>query len=288
MGCWDIYCFLCGNPCHSMDRIDDKEIIDNYENKNVYRKYQKDPKLFMLRTRDLNKKTLWLDKCTFLAANDKIIHGCNETTCNTTFIDKNNNKYKHQIEYNNNMMHGVFVHTDCWKYINNEYNIELSYSYLPITKKIKNFVLLDKMFDFINYGKIEKYWNQFFDFIQILIDGNEELCYSPLKSELVASNIKKVVNKLKIKIDGRIGPVSSASFYEDGMYKIGNDKNIWIKKKKWIKKQTVKCVIKNMNDKIKKNIVYAGETTRRPFFIINIKNDVYEILTIENSKCNIK
>ena len=38
MGCWDIFCFLCGNPCHGMS-TDAKEVfnemITNYKPKNT-------------------------------------------------------------------------------------------------------------------------------------------------------------------------------------------------------------------------------------------------------------
>jgi hypothetical protein len=54
-------------------------------------------------------------------------------------------------------MYGVFIHTDCWKYIKNEYNIELTYSHLLIINKN----LDKKVFKFINYGIIEKFKNFF-------------------------------------------------------------------------------------------------------------------------------
>jgi hypothetical protein len=40
MGCWDVYCFVCGNSCHA---------------------------------ESTDKKTKWLEKCTFLTIDNKII-----------------------------------------------------------------------------------------------------------------------------------------------------------------------------------------------------------------------
>jgi len=130
-------------------------------------------------------------------------------------------------------MYGVFIHIDCWKFVKNEYNIELKYSNLPIIEKK---IYSTKIFNFINYGSIEKYWHQFFDFIGIIADSNEELCNSPLKSNLVAKNIKKIISKLKIRNDPeRKGPAVSATFYNNGLYKVGLNGNIWtIKNNKWL------------------------------------------------------
>jgi hypothetical protein len=88
-------------------------------------------------------------------------------------------------------MYGVFVHTDCWKFVKNKYNIELNYYNLLIIEKN---ILSPKIFDFINHGSIEKYWQQDFDLFGIVADSNEELCNNPLKSNLVAKNIKKIIS----------------------------------------------------------------------------------------------
>ena len=38
MGCWDVFCFLCGNPCHDFFSVDDVDnVIENLEN---YEKYK--------------------------------------------------------------------------------------------------------------------------------------------------------------------------------------------------------------------------------------------------------
>lgn len=179
-------------------------------------------------------------------------------------------------------MYGVFIHTDCWKFVKNEYNIELNYSNLPIIEKD---ILSHKIFNFINYGAIEKYWNQYFNFISVIVDKNEELCMSPLKSNLVAKNIKKIISQLKIKNNPeRRGPTVSATFYNNGLYKVGVNGNIWIiKNNKWFEiKDTI--TITNYNKKIKK-IAYIGDVNDKPLFVVkhnfNKKIDEYDILTIK-------
>lgn len=284
MGCWDVFCFLCGNTCHGI-LYDIKEHfleeINYYENK----KNNKNPKLFLDKLNNIKKNTMWLNKCTFLTANNKIIHGCKSVDCSISFKDKNNNLYEHGNLFSLYDMYGVFVHTDCWKFVKNEYDIKLNYSNLPIVERI---MYSNKIFDFIDYGTIEKYWSQDFNFIDAIGESNEELCNSPLKSKLVAKNIKKIISQLKIKNDPkRKGPNVSATFYKNGIYKVGLNGNIWISKNnKWIEiKDTIKYKIIDDNKKILKKKIFFGDFNDKPIFILkknfNKKISEYEILTIK-------
>ena len=107
--------------------------------KPIYKIYQNNPKNYIKRFNNVRKYTKWLIKCTFLCANtDSIIHGCKEISCNNEFVDKKNHKYYHGVS---NLLfedYGVFVHTDCWKFIKKEYNIELKYLILLIMVILKN------------------------------------------------------------------------------------------------------------------------------------------------------
>ena len=279
MGCADLYCLLCGNTYHgSLEPNDFLELLNN-KNKSLIN--NKDPKLFLDKIKKLKKDTKWLNKCTFLCANNKVVHRCREIGCNNQFIDSSKNIYVHSTVYDShieNDMYGVFVHTDCWKFVKNEINIELNYSYLPIKK---NKLYYNKTFDFINYGTIQKYWEQYFDFIKIITDSNEELCSSPLKSSLVAKNIKKVLSQLKIKYNPeRKGPHVSATFYKNNLFKVGSNGNIWFtKSNKWLEIKDTILLRTNKPIKQNKNIVYSGEYNDKPFFIMNKKNIEYEILT---------
>lgn len=290
MGCWDIFCFLCGNTAHTPIYTNDSilENIDDYEKnkgnkhfkayyKPIYSIYKKNPEKFMKKIDEFKKNKKWLSKCTFLCANNKIVHGCKEISCNIQFRDKNNNQYTNSTYYNDNYysLYGVFVHTDCWKFINKEYKIKLNYSHLPIN--VFNSTS-PKIFDFINYGVIEKYWKQDFDFIQMIIENNDKLCDSPLKSTIVAKNIKKIFTKLKIRTENtRISPSVSATFYNSGIYKIGNNTNIWtIKSGKWVE---LKNTIKQTVSKIKK-VVYIGDVNTKPIFVLDEQKNSYTVLTI--------
>jgi hypothetical protein len=137
---------------------------------------------------------------------------------------------------------------------------------------------------------IEKYWGQYFDFMSLIADKKSELCITPLKSKLVAKNIKKVISHLKIRTDPkRRGPSVSATFYEDNLYKVGLNGNIWYtKNNKWIEiKETIKYKNTiNNNYTLIKNFVYIGDINTIPVFIlkekINKKIIEYEFLTTKN------
>ena len=62
MGCFDIYCLICGNPCHSMLNFTEyvEQIISSGKKHYIYDAYLKNPNLI----KDLNKfkkHTLWID-----------------------------------------------------------------------------------------------------------------------------------------------------------------------------------------------------------------------------------
>lgn len=241
MGCWDVFCILCGNTCHDMLGCDDNEEYCNIKKK-------------------INSKLRWLNKCTFLTLNDQVIHGCIETHCNVSF-QKEDKIYEHITKFStgsfndiigngvNNM--GIFVHDDCWKYVKKEFGIELKYSSFPIdTTRIKSY---EKLLN-INYGKIEAYWSQDFMFDLAYKKGHIYLCESPLKNEKSAKAINKVMSILKIKDKGsRVSPSTSATFYSSGTIKVGLDGNFWkISKGKWVKVQgdvKLSKVVVDMKDK---------------------------------------
>ena len=159
MGCWDIFCFICGNPCHSA--------FDDVSKKMV-------------------KDTQWMNKCSILLEDNKVIHGVKEMNCNTSFCKKNK-CYEHMspASLKTKEPNGFFIHTDCWKYIKDKYNIKLKFGDLPPYK-----LTYTTIFD-INYGDIENYWEQNFNFSKIVSDKKEYLCSSPLKNDKNISQIKK-------------------------------------------------------------------------------------------------
>lgn len=234
MGCWDIFCIICGNNCH------------NYTD---------------------NKKYNWLEKATLLLENNNIIHGAEEVNCNVGF------KYKKELYeasimylgssiYYNKLFSNkcIFLHTDCWKFIKKEYNIKLKYSDLPFSKKYYNFY--DTIGN-VNYKPISKYQEQYFNFNKAIQDKNEYMILSPLSKEEGSSKnisrIKKIFSQFKIRYEpSRKSPSVSASFYNNGSIKMGNDNKFWIKDKdKWIsikeKENIIKIFLPQSSSRILKN-----------------------------------
>jgi hypothetical protein len=218
MGCFDIYCIICGNNCYN---------------------------------NNLNNKFNWKKKGTILLENNKIIHNVEEIYCNIVFKSKNNELYIASTGYNifsyfNNYYSNncIFLHTDCWKFIKKEYNIELKYGDLPILKNYYNKI------ENINYKLISKYQEQYFNSDKLIKDKNEYMMLSPLSKEEGSNKnilrIKKIFSQFKIRYEqSRKSPSVSASFYNNSSIKMGNDNKFWIKEKgKWIPIKEKEIIIK--------------------------------------------
>lgn len=109
MGCWDVYCFICGNSAS--------------ESSNV------------LNDLDKKIKIKWLKKCIILLTNNDVIFNCENSYGDNEFKDKNGNVYLCEInsklykQYKDTYKGcGIFLHSDCYKYVYNNYGIKLKYS----------------------------------------------------------------------------------------------------------------------------------------------------------------
>ena len=73
----------------------------------------------------LNNYLDQINRCTILTPNNEIHHNCINSDCSSSFINKDNkNEYDIGVYYNlfsyfsdNYKNKGIFLHTDCWKYI---------------------------------------------------------------------------------------------------------------------------------------------------------------------------
>ena len=283
MGCFDIYCFICGNSYKSYDWID---LIDEQKDKPSEQLYN-----------NIQKKLLWLNKCTILLANNKVVHSCESYDCGNSFISKNTkngkseiysvnlfaNNFYGNIYFNNKIQQslnniGIFLHTDCWMFIKMKYGIELKFKDLPIdrTNKLPSQIPINKM----NYGIISTYWNDNMRFDEMYLDKNIWMAYSPLQDthEIVKikARILRIISQLKLKKDKRSGPSVSATFYKNKDIKYGNNNKFWIKKiDKWTQMTdeiiTFKYIINNKeNDTLKryiKTIPQIGEYINKPLYI---------------------
>jgi len=257
----------------------DEEIKSSYSKytKSIIKKLQTKENI-VAEIKELSKDVKWMDKCSMLLENDEVIHGVKEINCNVTFC-KNGKCYEHispGLDNYDKIPNGFFIHTDCWKYIKNNYNINLKFSNLPPYS-----LTYSKIFK-IDYGDIEKYWEQDFDFAGVVFDNKKHLCSSPLKNDKNISQIKKNISKLKLKNEPeRKGPMISATFYKEGDIKIGNNKRFWIiKGNKWVEinekpiKMKIKVDLNELNKKQQKfieNIPYIGQYNKEPIFLIAVK-----------------
>ena len=304
MGCWDVICFACGNTCHSVFGNYIEEIATMYKQyvealdkssrppklgfyyKKLFEQISSDPKFFS-KLKILYKKSQWLNKNTFLTADDRIIHGCREVSCNIDFSDSRGNLYYHDLYSRifsyifDKTNRGIFLHTDCWKYIKSHYKINLKYSDVPAIYEKNQYYKINPK---INYGIIEKYWEQDFDFMQVVLDSNEFMCESPLTNKKNQNRIKKILTQLKLNFDPkRTGPAVSATFYPESTIKYGLDGGLWIKSGgKWIKLKepiestSIKVNINKMDKKLSNylgKVVCIGEPSDTPIFISSIKPD---------------
>lgn len=275
MGCWDIFCFICGCPARGIDKYFYDNLLDEEkEDIDIKNKIKK-----------LKQITKWMSKCSMLLSNNKVIHGVQEVDCNINFR-KNNNDYTHQkLSYElPDFPYGIFIHTDCWKFVKNEYDIELKLSDLPILFPTKN---LNKVFDFVNYGEIENFWGQDFQFLNIINLKKNYLMSSPLLKNKNITQIKRNFNSLKIK-SNRLSPLSSATLYKTNDIKIGNDNYFWIiKNGKWNRINEKPIKIYTTIQQFKKyttKIFPFGLSNNIPIFIYDVeyKNDKITLLTIKS------
>ncbi len=296
MGCFDLFCFVCGNTCHGIldgtienlqeiyEAVKNKKKIPKHVKeyyKKIYDKMEEDPK-FPEKMEQHMKKMRWLNQCTFLTVIDEVIHGCGEAACNTKFVDKKGNEYDHDVIFNiykddltMKTKIGIFIHDDCWDYVKSNYKIDLKYSDIAVIPEEKEY---DKINPRIDYGEIEKYWAQDFKFDEVFMDSNEYMCESPLLNEKNGKRINKIITQFKFNTDkNRKGPAVSATFYPENTIKYGINELLWIKSgDKWTeikdsnKINRIEVELDKINKKQKKyleKIVCIGQQTDKPILI---------------------
>ena len=280
MGCYDIFCVLCGNPQMSADN----GFIENYieiassmsekelnKKKNLFYKQVKQhyDKYKDKHIKKLYRSTNWMNKCSLLLINDKVVHNLSEVSCNVHFVNKKNPKqdYYHIDNINNYFFdsnEGIFIHTDCYNFAKKEMGLNLKFSDLPVKKYKRKLLNVD-------YKPISKYQDQEFNFFKILDDNMEKLCNHPSKNKTF---IKNIINQMKIK-KGRTGPSTSATNYSEGDIKIGNNKKFWqVKNKKWVEIQdnitTSKIIVKDNKKNKYDKIPFIGYYNNKLIFKLDV------------------
>jgi hypothetical protein len=258
MGCYDVFCPICG-ICVFIPKNDlDKKYIS---------------------------KIKWIEKAYFMTTTNEIKKICSEISCSNVFSCANERKsyiselYPHRIyDESDEAITGYFIHRDCYEFIKKRFKINIVFG--DFYYSAKNKLTIDD--HYVNFGGVEKYWEQYFDWNKIIEDENFWMAESPLKNTKNAQRIIKIIKQLKIKA-GRKGPTISASFFKNGDIKIGNDGYFWIiKNKKWTKipEKPITEKVKNTINLIKK-IPKIGFTNTNPIFISKTNFDNHEITIIK-------
>jgi len=250
---WDVYCCICGNSCKGCDF---DYLKDEFDSINI----DYDDKLI----KDIVRNTKWMNKGITLLANNKI---------------KKNIECEDNLPFDDADFSGIFVHFNCLKFVKINYNIELKFNNLPVRYKNINFKNngIPPVAN-IDYGIIQKYWDQDFKFNKIYSDNNLYMLNNPLIDSKNANRIKKIISQFKLKKELRPSPQISATFYNNNEIKIGSNNNFWIvKNKKWSEineKIIKKIIILNNNDKIfykLKELPRIGEYNINPVFLTKIE-----------------
>ena len=280
MGCWNSFCCICGNSCYQLDYYNEDEFLNVMSSKEH---------------KELIKKSKWLKNATMLLQNNKVINGCREVGCNVEFEAKDGKLYT-AVEVGINALGtsdniGIFIHTNCWKYVKIKYKVELKYSDIPLAD-------INKMYKVpINYGKITQYQSQFMDYVKMFQDNNIHMMTDPLKNDKMNNiRLKKIINQLKLKATLRPSPSMSATFNKTNDIRMGNNSNFWIiKNNKWVEikdtiiKKTVNVDYRKTKTSIIKEInriPQIGEKNTKLIFINNFvfKKGIYEIQFIGNDE----
>jgi len=279
MGCWDIFCSICGNSCRQLNNYNEEEFLKVMSSKEY---------------KELIKKSKWLKNATLLLQNNKVIHGCREVGCNIEFEGKDGTMYTavdvdNMVPYiGNNSNIGIFIHTNCWKYVKIKYKVELKYSDIPLT-------IINKRFKVpIKYGDITRYHGQDMQYLKMFQDNNIYMITNPLKNDKMNNTkLKKIINQLKLKSTLRPSPSMSATFNKTNDIRIGNNGKFWIiKNNKWveIKEPIIKKTVIIDYKKTKMNIIkeinsipQIGEKNTKLIFINNfVSTKTTEIQLIGN------
>jgi len=254
-GSADLFCVLCGGPTYSKEVITNTKLfkklchgiyhhiyidMDNEDVIKMIKKYNKKEIIDinevkqMMNSINKPKNHKWLNNL-LLITKKRIIKKV--ISSGEYFVEKDNSKIEVDPNFTDDW--GYIMHCDCYKLLESKYG-KFTFNDIDEKKYIKNY---PNLFN-INYGIIKKYQEQEFNNNLAYVE-NPYLLESPLKNN---SNKERILN-LKLPIikhikeskKDRPSPSESATLFNIGFKKKGNDGNIWIIKenkngvKKWSK-----------------------------------------------------
>lgn len=102
MGCFDVYCLLCGNPCIGASKSVINEFIGSKDADQI---------------RKFIRYTEWMNICMFLTVTNEVVEDVKDITCAATFKGRGATKYyysddninKHEIHQNYGIKKCIYV-----------------------------------------------------------------------------------------------------------------------------------------------------------------------------------
>ena len=254
MGSSDLYCDICGGPTYSRPIITNTLLLKKYLGKGKYYGIKPDgwwedaeglinfikkhyrklglPKMddedynILIKSINTPKEHKWQDKLTLFTDKKKIK---DVISAGEPFIELDDGvKYESKDFKTDGDKWGYVIHNDCCKVLKSKYG-EITFNDL-LDVKISSL--------------LEGYQGQYF-YSSLAYLENPSLLESPLKNKNNRDNILKIkliINKnIKQLKKDRPSPSESATLFDNGTKRKGNDGNTWIvsenknKIKKWIK-----------------------------------------------------
>jgi hypothetical protein len=247
MGCWDVFCPLCGISLNDLiDRI--KDYLD--EDPELLKKIKKIPKI---------PSSNWTSKCTVLLQGEKAKHGFTEIGCNIKF---ENYKTKENFDVNDSLddytKFGIVLHTDCWRLAKTVLKRGLTLDDFNIKKmtnigKHKYYLWENYKLSYLNYKEVKKYHEQDFRIDELLKTPNKlYLLYPPLLGNKLSIQNKERITKNILRLDKhkpkiRPSPLQSATLFSKNTKIKGHDGKMYHVKTVKTKKNKIKrwVLVKN-------------------------------------------
>lgn len=245
MGCWDIFCCVCGNTCHTpLDGSFDETSITEEERDDVFDNVSKH-----------------LNKCSIILKNGSgVIHNCYNDNGNDFSTSEGDNYeciFDGFTQFGDDDNVGAFVHTDCYNFVKKEYGVELKFSHLPI---------IDGQMPNVNYGKIADYWQQDMDYFQMLEDNNMYMTINLMSTGSIYNKNTPVYFENKHKIE-----MTRLSLKSDKIDKVVEMVDVLLKKTK-DKSKIMDIKSKIMDVKSKNNIKMKNELNEQTPKYLREKN----------------
>jgi hypothetical protein len=229
----------------------------------------------------LVRDTKWMRRCTLLCTDEDVVHNMTEVAGNGGFqkgslsvqelsVHDLLNPYRDILK-----QCGLFLHTDCWKFIKAQYGIKLTYGMMPPMS------VLSKM----EVGETKLYWQHFFSFDGVAVDQKMHLCSSPLVGDRNIGQIKRNIRQLKLKRPAdttiRPSPPVSATFFEPGDIKMsfqsGEPAFFIQQSNKWVHMKGVvvetETNYRTASEKQLRNLgmtPFVGQHSKKPLFIKSV------------------